>query len=421
MATSIVTNEPRFHGPNVVGKTSAEDFLLRVENMAISAAPAWGDDVAAAKAVSYLRDDANAWLEGMRLADNATYTAIKTDFQVFKTEFKKAFFRMTTCEDVSMCWTTMKQGDKEPVNIYCYKVLQAMDRYIQLLPYRHLPQTMTDGFMADLAAFEAAQNAQTRQALIDRWAAGTTLAGVSNKEAVGQDLAMKFAAEGIKSAKLKEKARAELRKRLPTKDTIQALTETEKVLAGTPTQEVRNGQKNGGQQRGNGNGNPYANISEVNHDGEIQDDSSVDAVQKPRANKKKKPKPGNGNQSGQATGGQAQGGARPKGNAAGGSANANQGSAFQQWRATARCFNCNGMGHLRTECDKPPKGVSVADEIYHSGYVGQDYNGYQDYNGGPRDNQGVGGLQHRFFGDGGRGGGGGRRGAGRAGSQSGNA
>jgi hypothetical protein len=79
------------------------------------------------------------------------------------------------------------------------------------------------------------------------------------------------------------------------------------------------------------------------------------------------------------------------------------------------------MGHLRTECDKPPKGVSVADEIYHSGYVGQDYNGYQDYNGCPRDNQGVGGLQHRFFGDGGRGGGGGRGGAGRAGSQSGNA
>jgi hypothetical protein len=290
-----------------------------------------------------------------------------------------------------------------------------MDKYIQLLPFRHVPQPNLDAFRTALDDFEQDPSAANRRAVLAAHNTNVTLAGVSNKEAVGQDLAMKFAAEGIRSNKLKEKARTELRKRMSTFDTIQALVEAEKVLAGTPLQDAKQGQKNGGQQRGNGNGNPFANVADVDNNGENQDDSAVDAVQKPKNNKKKKPKPGNGNQSG----GQAQGGAKPKGNTAGGSTNANQGSAFQQWRATARCFNCNGMGHLRTECDKPPKGVATSD--------GQDVGYLERPNMGmgasyyQQDHTCVGGLQHGFFGDGGRGGGGGRGGAGRAGSQSGNA
>ena len=383
MAATMFTAKPTFHGPN--GKTTAEDFLRRVENMAASAVPAWGADVAAAKAVSFLRDDANAWLEGMRLVDATRYEAIRTDFEVFKREFKRAFFSMTTCEDVSMCWTTMKQGDKEPVNMFCYKVVQAMDKYIQLLPFRHVPQPNLDAFRAALDAFEQDQSAANRQAVLAAHNTNVTLAGVSNKEAVGQDLAMKFAAEGIRANKLKEKARSELRKRMSTFDTIQALVEAEKVLAGTPNQDVKNGQRNGGHQRGNGNGNPFAGVADVDNNGENQDDP-VDAVQKPKTN------------------------------LAGGSANANQGSAFQQWRSTARCFNCNATGHLRSECNRPPRGVAASDEYADNNTL---YANTHYANEGPY--QAVSGLRDGRYGAGGHGGGGGRGGAGRAGYQSGNA
>jgi hypothetical protein len=300
--------------------------------------------------------------------------------------------------------------------MFCYKVVQAMDKYIQLLPFRHVPQPNLDAFRAALDAFEQDQSAANRQAVLAAHNTNVTLAGVSNKEAVGQDLAMKFAAEGIRANKLKEKARSELRKRMSTFDTIQALVEAEKVLAGTPNQDVKTGQRNGGQQRGNGNGNPFAGVADVDNNGENQDDP-VDAVQKPKTNKKKKPKPGNGNQSGgQTAGGQAQGGARPKTNLAGGSANANQGSAFQQWRSTARCFNCNATGHLRSECDRPPRGVAASDEYADNNTL---YANTHYANEGPY--QAVSGLRDGRYGAGGHGGGGGRGGAGRAGYQSGNA
>ena len=235
MATQLFAQEPLFYGKGAKEGLTPEDFIRRVDTM--KASTPWNDQVAVAKAVSYLREAGNKWLEGMLLWQPDVHAEAIRDYRVFRREFVRDFFAFADKEDLHCAWGDLKQAEKEDVVTFSTRVMSTVNEYAQLIPLVDPSQAAQDAVRLAVDNFEAAQNANTRRALEDAIIALSTDATAAQKTAVCADIAMKFLCEGLRGSRMKEKARAEVRKRQPVRDTLRSLVAAEKVLGGPQAQE----------------------------------------------------------------------------------------------------------------------------------------------------------------------------------------
>jgi Zinc knuckle len=332
MATQMMATEPLFYGDNVGKGLSAEEFIRTVDNLAAS--NRWDAAITAAKAISYLREDALFWLDAYKTASKANHARMIVDYNVFKGLFILEFYKIAASEDLNVAWAELKQKEHEKASTFCFRVITTVGRYAEVARQVPQPADAWTVHAAALAAFEADITPQTRQALVT---ATELIAVVMSKEsvdAVCNDIALKFAAEGLRSAKLREKMRVEIRKRLSVMDTVQAVASAEKAAAAYEPHGNHNGKKNTPNRVVLPQG-----IAPVDDD-EEDDGTNVEAVKQKQKKKKTKA-------TAAVVTGPKQDKAKPATSNTGTNADSQR---TVDWKASRECFNCHTIGHISRDC-----------------------------------------------------------------------
>ena len=128
----LVVGEPIFHGRKATKGCSAEDFVLRVDNLARTRG--WSDKDAAEMAISFLRDEASEWItNALATVDYDTWLGAQTSYITFKKAFKEQFFTITQTSDVSSDWSSLHQNKSEDARQFGMRVAGTIRKYVALL------------------------------------------------------------------------------------------------------------------------------------------------------------------------------------------------------------------------------------------------------------------------------------------------
>ena len=229
----IVGTEPLFYGEDILTQgLSSEEWLRRVDSfMAANAAIAPAGK--AALALGWMRGDAAAYFtETLLFHDPATHAATIVDWVDFRAAFHAHYCLVASTADISIDWSTLRQGERESVQAFGDRISRVMHRYITLLPSPAVPiddlQPLSDAILAIRAADAglAARQLVTAEVL-----AAVERAHRRALRSAITDMAIKTFADGLRNSKLRELVRREERLRTPFLQILTLARSTERNMA----------------------------------------------------------------------------------------------------------------------------------------------------------------------------------------------
>lgn len=231
----MVVHEPLFKGGRDTlgalpqGSCSPEDFIIRVEGLALGAQ--WDDAQAAAHARSYLREEAQDWFRNvLPVANPEAYTRSQTSFIAFKAAFKTAYFSVKDTVDVSTDWSSLTQRPREKGLYFCYRAVSTIKQYAELLP-EIAPTAGEVETLAVLVDAHVQEHTQATRAAFNR-GLNQVFNSVSRRTytRMVNDLSVKIMAAGLKQPKLIETVRSEERKGHDVEAIFRAVDNAERNL-----------------------------------------------------------------------------------------------------------------------------------------------------------------------------------------------
>jgi hypothetical protein len=379
---NFLLNEPTFHDRSASKGLKPEDFIKRITDL--ERTHNWGDDGAAAHAISFLRDEASVWFnKALPKIDPELHTLALRSFAHFTAAFRNEFYPISRVQQVATTWHNLKQMHGESSLTFSLRVIESTGQYADLMPAE-----VVDGptLTAVRAVFTAINNArgdahqlnnnevnQLEQRIQQHVAANVKLA----YDRIVSQMARAVIAEGLSDPHVQRAAREELDKGATMKELRELLQRKEtsskgaaKVTNHTLQTKIPT----------------LGKVNSVDAQPDAADDgdtADVDAMRtgkgKSKNKKKKGQNNGNGGNNGASAASTSDSNQNPNGrdNKSTGRTNYNKGGGANPQNPRP-CGFCQQTGHFLANCPQkfallrllPNQGSGNAAPTFHSGAIG---------------------------------------------------